>query len=128
VDTAALFFSRRVAVFMEADPRQIDSALGSTPEADRATVADDLMFYRSSAHEFLGRAGVEIVRVEGRPRVHFQVGGEMKELDFSSEPTLDVIVLYEPPKQPRAIAPVDVDAATEYFGLPANPTNGAVPR
>lgn len=76
-----------------------------------------MMYYRATAYDYLEQHGVDVVRTEGRVQAQFEVEGEARTFDFSSEPYLDLIVLYEPGKLPLAIAPVDIDHAADYFGL-----------
>ncbi|MHB1169674.1 MAG: hypothetical protein ACYC28_10395 [Longimicrobiales bacterium] len=108
---------RRVAIFMEATPAALDSVRATYSEEDFAVVADDMMYYRATAYDYLEQHGVDVVRAEGRIPAQFEVRGEARAFDFSNEPYLDLIVLYEPGKQPLAIAPVDIDRAADYFGL-----------
>jgi hypothetical protein len=46
------------------------------------------------------------------------VGARYRHYDFSGEPTLDLLVLYDPGREPAAIAPADLHLAQEYFHLP----------
>jgi len=104
-----------VVVFMEASLEEIETAREGRSEEDFAIIADDLMWYRATAHEFLEARGLPVDTLEGRRRLAFVVGGETRGYDFADAPTLDVIVLYEPGKEPLAIASVDVERAVEYF-------------
>jgi len=108
---------QRVAIFMEATPAALDSLRATYSEEDFAVVADDMMYYRATAYDYLEQHGVDVVRTEGRNPAQFEVEGEARTFDVSSEPYLDLIVLYEPGKQPLVIAPVDIDRAADYFGL-----------
>lgn len=110
-------FSDRVAVFMEAPPEVLDSILFRYEEGDREIVADDAMYYRSSAYDFFDREGIRVVSLEGRTPLRFQIDGAMEEFDFAAVRLADVIVLYDPGKAPRAIAPAELHLAQEYFGL-----------
>jgi len=110
-------FGARVAVFLEASPREIERVRSETTEDDFAVMADDLMFYRATAQEYLETRGVAVVRFVGRRTLTFMVAGRPRQYDFSRESTLDVVVLYEPGRQPKAIAPADIHEAAEYFGF-----------
>jgi hypothetical protein len=110
-------FARRIAVFMEATSASLDSLRAKYSEEDYAVVADDMMYYRAMAYDYLEQHGVDVVRVVGRIQVQFEVDGEARSFDFSREESADLLVLYEPGKVPVAIAPVDIDRAAEYFGL-----------
>ncbi|MEX1258836.1 MAG: hypothetical protein WEG36_14575 [Gemmatimonadota bacterium] len=121
-------FEERVVVFMEATPEELEALRATVPEEDFATIADDLMFYRAEAHLFLEREGWPITTLAGRRPLEFVVSGEAKKYDFAALPALDAIVLFEPGKEPRAIAPLDVALAAAYFQgraaseTPADPT------
>jgi hypothetical protein len=110
-------FSDRVAVFMEASPEVLDSILSRHVEGDREIVADDAMYYRSSAYDFFDREGIRVVSLEGRTPLRFQIDGALEEFDFAAVRLADVIVLYDPGKAPRAIAPAELHLAQEYFEL-----------
>ncbi len=90
---------------------------GQYSEDDFAVVAEDMMYYRATAYDYLEQRGVEVVRTEGRVQPRFEVEGEPRTFDFSDEPYMDLIVLYEPGMLPLAIAPVDIGRVAEYFGL-----------
>jgi hypothetical protein len=113
-DTAT--FARRVVVFMEASPEEIDKARSGVSAADFAVIADDLMFYRAAAYEYLEKKRLHVVRLVGRRPLTFVVDGRTRQYNFLDFPTLDVIVLFDPVGEPRPIAPVDVHVADEYFG------------
>ncbi|NIP82847.1 MAG: hypothetical protein GWM90_27940 [Gemmatimonadetes bacterium] len=118
-------FDERVAIFMHATRPQIDSAAAEKPGEDFAAMADEMMFYRATATEILERQPVPLMRLDGRRPLHFRVGGEARAFAFGSEPSLDLVVLYEPGKEPRALTPVDLAAdpsiAARYFGLDRAP-------
>lgn len=112
-------FDERVAVFLLADSVMLDSLRAGYSEDDAAVIGDDMMWYRAEAGDWLEQNGVRTVYLSGRPTLGFVVDGKPASFDFSAEPTLDVVVLYEPGSPPVAVAPVDVSArAPEYFGLP----------
>lgn len=115
----AAAFDERVAVFLLADSVLLDSVRAGHSEDDMAVIGDDMMWYRAEAGDWLEQHGVRTVYLSGRPTLSFVVDGEPSSFDFSAEPTLDVVVLYEPGSPPVAVAPIDVSArAAEYFGLP----------
>ena len=108
-------FTDRVVVYMEATPEQIEKARGSMSAEDFAVMADDLMFYRSSAHDWLQAQRLPVRIFSGRRPLEFIVQGTVRRLDFADVPFLDVIVLYDAGREPRVIAPVDIGEASEYF-------------
>lgn len=114
-------YEERIVVFMQATLREIETAAVDMPAEDYAAMADDLMIYRATASEILERTPVPMVRLDGRRPLHFLVEGEARAYTFGSEPTLDLIVLYDPGRDPRALAPVDLAAdpsvVSRYFGL-----------
>lgn len=112
------FISDRIAIFMEATAAQIDSVRAQYSEEDFAIVADDMMWYRASAYEYLEKLGIPVRRVEGRRVFEYMVNGEPKRFDFPEATYLDVIVLYEPNREPRAIAPVDLYFINDYYNIP----------
>lgn len=116
----SLLFDSRVAVFLEASSAALDSLRAELPEDDYYVVADDMLYYRSTAYEYLERLGLPVRRLQGRPPLRFVIDGAPQPHDLSTATTLDVIVLYEPGKQPQMIAPVEVEAVNEYFGLPVS--------
>ena len=110
-------YSQRTVFYMEATNDQITAKRDSMPEPDFLILADDLMFYRASAHEFLEQHALPVKRIDGRQPIRLMVYGTPKDFDFDYIETLDLIVLYDANREPRAIAPNEVDAALEYFQL-----------
>ena len=49
--------------------------------------------------------------------MRFVVGGRNREYDFSGVTALDLVVLYRPGREPKAIAPAEIHFAEQYFGL-----------
>ena len=115
VVTDTTTFTERVVVFMEATPEQIEKARGTMSAEDFAVMADDLMFYRSSAYDWLKAQKLPVKTFSGRRSLDFFVQGTIRRLDVADVPFLDVIVLYDAGREPRVIAPVDIAEATEYF-------------
>jgi hypothetical protein len=101
---------------MEATTEDVERARAGVSEEDFGVIADDLMFYRSAAYEHFERKQLPVVRWTGRRPVTFRVDGRARPYDFSDWPTLDVIVLFDPGREPKAIAPVDLHLVDEYFG------------
>ncbi len=108
-------FVERIVVFMEATPEQIERSRGDLSAEDFAVVADDLMFYRSAAYDYLRERNLPIKSLSGRRPLEFIVNGTMRRIDYADVPFLDVIVLYETGQEPRVIAPVDIGEVAEYF-------------
>jgi hypothetical protein len=102
-------------VFMEASSAEIDEARAGASADEFAVIADDLMFYRASAHEQLAALGTPPVRVSGRRPLEFVVAGEPKLYDFAGAAPLDLIVVYLPDHEPRTFATLEVDQAIGYF-------------
>ena len=110
-------YAHRLAIFMEATPATLDSLRSQYSEEDFAVVADDMMYYRALAYEYLERLGVEVVRMQGRAPLKFLVDGNARAFEFMRGPSADLVVLYEPGRMPLPLAPVDIDRAAEYFGI-----------
>jgi hypothetical protein len=108
-------FTDRVVVFMEATSDQIEKARGTLSAEDFAVMADDLMFYRSSAYDWLKAQQIPVKTFSGRRSLDFFVRGTIRRLDVTDVPFLDVIVLYDAGREPRVIAPIDIAEAAEYF-------------
>jgi hypothetical protein len=102
-------------IFMEASPTEIDDARAGIPPDDFAVIADDLMFYRASAHERLDSLATPPLRITGRRPLEFVVEGKAKLYDFAEAATLDLIVVYLPDREPRTFATLEADQAVEYF-------------
>ena len=119
-DTAAAAFHDRVVVYVEATRRDVENASAGQEVDQLATAYDDLMIYRASATAILERQSVPVTRVVGRQPLRFLVDGEIRAYAFEGQGPLDLVVLYAPGREPRALSPVDVAAdpgvVTEYFG------------
>lgn len=113
----SLAFTTRVVVLMEAMSAQLDSLKARTPEDDYYVIADDLMYYRASAVEYFEGAGIPVVRLEGRHPVRFEIDGAMRTYDYADEPTFDLLVLYDPGREPLPVATADLHLAQSYFDL-----------
>lgn len=118
-DTVRLF-DEAVIVFMTASDSALDAVRAGMDEDDFYTMADDLMWYRATAREFLEQQGVPVISLPGRQPLHFLVEGEPRRFEFPELTTLDVVVLYRPGKEPMAIAPIATTDGTgtveAYFG------------
>jgi len=108
-------FAERVVLFVEATADDLDAARASRSEADHSTMADDLMWYRASAYEFLERNGFPVRTLQGRRTLRFVVDGEARPFDYSHIPTLDVIILYDTNRDPVAVAPIDIEEAVRSY-------------
>jgi hypothetical protein len=96
---------RRLVVFVEASQAELEAVRAQYAEEDFGVVADDLMFYRSTAIEYLEERDYPLLRIEGRRPLRFRVSGSSRSL-------------YEPDREPRVIAPNEVELATDYFAAP----------
>jgi len=116
-DTVATF-AERIVIYVAATPDELAAVKAQMSEEDYFTMADDLMWYRATAHEFLEENGLPVRTVTGKRPLTFVVNGEKKEFDFSGHTTLDVVILYETNREPQGVAPVDLqDAAASYYRL-----------
>ena len=112
--------STRTVLFMVASTADMDSLRKKYSEEDFAVVADDGMYYRATAFEYLETVKLPVTTLDGRRPVTFLVNGAPRTYDFKDIEWLDVIVLYDKDREPRMIAPVDVHSAVEeYYGIPA---------
>ncbi len=102
-------------MFLEASAEEIDRARANLTNEDFEVMADDLMFYRSSAYEYLQQRNLPIKSFTGRRPLEFVVQGAVRRYDLAEIPWLDVIVLYDPNREPRVIAPAELEAVLEYF-------------
>jgi len=108
-------FAERIVLFVEATAEELDAARAGRNDADRATMADDLMWYRAGAYEFLERNGFPVRTLQGRRPLRFVVNGEARPFDYSHIPTLDVIILYDTNRIPVAVAPIDIEEAVRSY-------------
>ena len=120
--TSSNVISTRTVFFVEASPADLDSLRKQYSEEDYAVVADDGMYYRATAYEYLEKLNLKITRVEGRRPLVFRVNGQPRTYDLRDVEWMDVIVVYDTDREPRLIAPVDVQMAAEYFGIPTSTT------
>ncbi|MEX1181804.1 MAG: hypothetical protein WEF86_01115 [Gemmatimonadota bacterium] len=102
---------RSIVVYVEASGAEIDAVRADYAEEDFAVVADDLMYYRATATEYLEAGGQPLVRVQGRRPLTFRVSGAAREYDFADVELLDFIIVYEPDAEPRIFAPNEVELA-----------------
>ncbi|HUG40140.1 MAG TPA: hypothetical protein VMM12_06635 [Longimicrobiales bacterium] len=105
-------FDEAVIVFMTASDSAMDAARAGREEDDFYTMADDLMWYRATAQEFLEQQGVPVISLLGRRPLHFLVEGEPRRYEFTDLQTLDVVVLYQPGKEPMALPPISTTDGT----------------
>lgn len=114
-------FSERVVVFMEATAEEIEQVGSGVPEDDFYVIADDLMYYRASAHEYFEAKQLKVVRLEGRRPLTFTVDGAPRRYDYSDFESLDLVVLFDPGREPLALAPAAIHLVDGYFGAPSSP-------
>jgi len=108
-------FSQRIVLFIEASAAELDAIRASRGEEDYHTMADDLMWYRATAREFLENNGLPVRALEGRQPLRFVVNGGVTSFDYSHIPTLDVVILYDTNREPVAAAPIDIEEATRAY-------------
>jgi hypothetical protein len=104
-----------VVIYVDASAEELEAARDSVSEEEFAVIADDLMFYRSSANEYLEERRLPVVRVTGRRPIEFRVQGRSARYDFRHVALFDFIVLYQTDREPRVIAPNEVELAAKYF-------------
>jgi hypothetical protein len=121
-DSAQQPYARRVVVFVTASAAELEALRGTVSEEDFAVIADDAMYYRATAYEFLEQHGFPVVSLEGRRPLAFRVGTATRRYDFADVAWLDFVVLYEPAREPRVLATNEVETALEYFGAGASPS------
>ena len=115
-ETAALpHYDERVAVLLLADSADIARLRAENSEDDFSVIADDLMWYRAEAITWLEQNGVPTATVERRDTLRFLVRGAVREFDYSSEPQLDLVVLYDHDRPPVALAAIDVPTEGERY-------------
>jgi hypothetical protein len=105
----------RAVLFVEASEAEIDAARQGVSEQDFAVIADDLMYYRSSAAEWLETWQIPFTRLTGRRALRFTVDAVPQRFAFEDITTLDFIVVYLPNEMPRTFAPNEVDAVRAYW-------------
>lgn len=110
-------FGERIVLFVEATMDDLDAARERLGDDDYYVTADDMMYYRATAYEFLENNSLPVRTVRGKQPLRFIVNGQATPFDFSGITTLDVIILYDANREPQAIAPIDIDAARAYYGM-----------
>jgi len=108
-------YDERVAVLLLADSADIERLRAENSEDDFSVIADDLMWYRAEAIDWLETRGVPTVTVTRRDTLRFLVRGRVREFDYSSDPLLDLVVLYDHDRPPVALATVDVATEGERY-------------
>jgi hypothetical protein len=107
--------SGSVVYYVEASDSALEAQRREASSDDFHVIADDLMFYRATALEFLETRGYPVQRVQGRRPLRFVVGGAPRAYDFADVALLDFIVVYEPEREPMVIAPNEVERVIGYF-------------
>jgi hypothetical protein len=102
--------SEHLLLYVEATSAEIERQRDRVPADDFAVIADDLMFYRATALDYLESNRIPHVRISGRRPIEFMVGGEVASYDWSDVMLLDFLVLYQPDEPPRVIAPNEVQS------------------
>jgi hypothetical protein len=115
-------FDRPIVIYIDATSAEIDAARQGHSEEDFATIADDLMYYRSTANEFLAVHRLPVLRLEGRRPLRFMVDGRVQQYDFAEWKLFDLIIAYDGVHAPRVIAPIDVNAVVD--SMQASTTGG----
>jgi len=113
--------------YVEATESEIDAARQGISGEDFEVIADDMMFYRSSAIERLEAWDIPVSRIAGRRPLQFTVNGTPETTDFSDVTWLDFIVVYRRNERPRAFAPNDIEAVRAYWESGSTATDTAEP-
>jgi hypothetical protein len=113
---AATAIDRRTVVLLTASAAALDSLRDRIGEEAFYVVADDMMWYRAQAWEYFEVRGIPVRTIEGRPVLEFVVDDAPRRFTFFEHPTLDLLVLYDPGREPLVVAPIDVDTARWFFG------------
>ena len=113
--SSATPFTKPTVIYVEATEAEIEGARKGVSEEDFAVIADDLMFYRSSAVEWLEAWHIPFTRLTGRRPIQFTVNGVPESIDFKDITTLDFIVVYRPNEKPRVFAPNEIDGVRAYW-------------
>jgi hypothetical protein len=109
--------NRPIVLYVEASHSEIAAMRSSgISEDDFHIIADDLMNYRANAIDYLKEHNYPLLRIEGRRPIRFRVSQAPRTYDFVHEDLLDFIVVYEPDREPRVVAPNEVKSVATYFG------------
>jgi hypothetical protein len=108
--------NQRVVLYVMPTEAEWANAKAESSDSDFEVIGDDLMFYRSTAIEYLEKAGYPLVHIQGRRAIQFIVNNVPRGYDFADVTTLDFIVAYEPGREPRTFAPNEVEMVAAYFG------------
>ena len=110
-------FTERVVVLLTASEAALDTVRAERSAEDFFVVADDMMFYRSGVYDLVEELGLPFRSFTGRVPLTFRVGGVMRRYDFADVTWLDVVVLYEPGREPAVMAPIEFPMVVgDYFG------------
>lgn len=116
--------SQRTVLFMTATPAQMDSLRSKHGEEAFYVIADDMSWYRAVAADYLEKKKLPVRDIDGVRPFTFMVNGVPRRYDFKDVGLADVIVLYDPNREPRVTATVDVhQAVAEYFGIRQEPAD-----
>ena len=106
---------QRIVIYVEASSAELEAERDSVPPDDFAVIADDLMFYRSSAIEYMEKEKIPFLRITGRRPLEFQVNRTPRRLGFADVKLLDFIIVYVTDHEPRIIAPNEVETIREHL-------------
>ena len=112
IDPASVI-DRPIVLYIEATTAELEAARKDTPGDDFAVIADDLMFYRSSAIEYLERERIRFQRVEGRRPLQFLVNGSPTTETFSGIELFDFVVVYDGHNRPRVVPPNEIERVND---------------
>ena len=105
-----------LVLYVQATDSAIEAQRAEVPPDDFAVIADDLMFYRATAIEYLDSLHQPYTRITGRRPLTFRVAGQPRTYDFRDVELLDFIVVYATDREPRIIAPNEAQIVAEHSG------------
>lgn len=109
--------TRAAVIYVEASDEELNRFRQPSGDSTDAQVsADDLMFYRSSATQYLQQQKVPFTRISGRRTLTFRVDGEPREYTFSEVELSDFIIVYDGRSAPKILAPNDLGSVPDGGG------------
>lgn len=109
--------SRAAVIYVEASDEELNRFRQPSGDSTDAMVSvDDLMFYRSSATQYMQQRGVPFTRITGRRTLTFTVDGEPREYNFADVELSDFIIVYDGRGAPRILAPNDIGSVPDGGG------------
>jgi hypothetical protein len=99
-----LVVDKQAAVFVEPDSMRIEKEKKKAGEEDFYVVADDYMFYTSTAHEFLDSAKLTTLDASGKKFIKFISSNKTHQiLNINKLPELGSIYFFDPTKKAKQV-------------------------